>query len=98
MDIRRVAFLHFPDPVTEAIDEERRRKFEAGGQMYQSQFTLVVTWLPPRANAKKFTDLMYEVTGRREMRANKRSRSSSNLNARLRRSNRAWRRRSLCGT
>ena len=51
---------HFPDPVTAAIDEERRRKFETRGQMYQSQFTLVVTWLPPALTQKKFTDLMYE--------------------------------------
>jgi type IV secretion system protein VirB4 len=51
---------HFPDPVTAAIDEERRRYFEARGQMYQSQFTLVVTWLPPALTQKKFTDLMFE--------------------------------------
>ena len=51
---------HFPDPVTAAIDEERRRYFEARGQMYQSRFTLVVTWLPPALTQKKFTDLMFE--------------------------------------
>ena len=28
--------------------------------MYQSQFTLVVTWLPPALSQKKFTDLMFE--------------------------------------
>src|SRR6478672_8075666 len=41
-------------------DEERRRFFESRGQMYQSQFTLVVTWLPPALTQKKFTDLMFE--------------------------------------
>jgi type IV secretion system protein TrbE len=51
---------HFPDPVSAAIDEERRRFFEAQGQMYQSRFTLVVTWLPPALTQKKFTDLMFE--------------------------------------
>jgi type IV secretion system protein TrbE len=51
---------HFPDPVSAAIDEERRRFFQARGQMYQSQFTLVVTWLPPALTQKKFTDLMFE--------------------------------------
>jgi type IV secretion system protein TrbE len=51
---------HFPDPVTGAIDEERRRYFEARSQMYQSQFTLVVTWLPPALTQKRFTDLMFE--------------------------------------
>ena len=88
---------HFPDPVTAAIDEERRRKFEARGQMYQSQFTLVVTWLPPALTQKKFTDLMFEDDrpARDAQRTNALV-SSSNLDARLRRLNRAWRRPSGC--
>ena len=51
---------HFPDPVTAAIDEERRRKFEGRGTLYESRFTLIVTWHPPFLAQKKFTDLMFE--------------------------------------
>jgi type IV secretion system protein TrbE len=51
---------HFPDSVTAAIDEERRRLFESRGTMYQSRFTLIVTWLPPAVTQQKFTDIMFE--------------------------------------
>lgn len=37
----------FPDAVCRAIDEERRRLFSKLGTIYQSNFFVTLTWLPP---------------------------------------------------
>lgn len=50
---------HFPDPVSAAIDEERRRLFERFGTMYEGYFVLVVTYFPPLLAQKKFIELMF---------------------------------------
>lgn len=50
----------FPDPVSEAIDEERRRFFEGLGTLYEGQFRLSVTWYPPVLAQRKFVELMFE--------------------------------------
>ncbi len=51
---------HFLDPVTVAIDEERRRLFERLGTLYEGSFVLAVTWLPPLLAEKKFIALMFD--------------------------------------
>lgn len=51
---------HFPDPVTAAIDEERRRLFESLGTMYEGYFVLTATWFPPLLAQRKFVELMFE--------------------------------------
>lgn len=51
---------HFPDPVSAALDEERRRLFEGLGVMYEGQFMLTVTWFPPVLAEQKFVELMFE--------------------------------------
>ena len=50
---------HFPDSITAAIDEERRRTFEAAGEMFESSFVLTLTWLPPVLAEKRFIELMF---------------------------------------
>ena len=50
----------FPDAITAAIDEERRRLFEELGTMYEGYFVLTVTYLPPLLNQRKFIELMFE--------------------------------------
>ena len=50
----------FPDAITAAIDEERRRLFEGLGTMYEGYFVLTVTYLPPLLNERKFIELMFE--------------------------------------
>jgi type IV secretion/conjugal transfer VirB4 family ATPase len=50
---------HFPDPVSEAIDEERRRLFEGMGTMYEGYFVLTVTYFPPLLAQKRFVELMF---------------------------------------
>lgn len=51
---------HFPDPVSAALDEERRRLFEGLGTPYEGQFVLVATWFPPLLAQRKFTELMFD--------------------------------------
>ncbi|MES2538240.1 MAG: VirB4 family type IV secretion/conjugal transfer ATPase [Pseudomonadota bacterium] len=51
---------HFPDPVSAAIDEERRRLFERMGTMYEGYFVLSVTYFPPLLAQKKFVEMMFD--------------------------------------
>lgn len=53
------AASHFPDKVSYAIDEERRRFFSNIGNSYSSKFILTVTWLPPTKNVKKLEKILY---------------------------------------
>jgi type IV secretion system protein VirB4 len=50
----------FPDPVTQAIDDERRLMFSGIGQTYSQDFFLVVTWFPPLLTERKFVELMFD--------------------------------------
>lgn len=54
------ALSHFPDPITEAIDEERRRLFEGLGTMYEGYFVMSVTYFPPLLAQRKFVELMFD--------------------------------------
>lgn len=49
----------FPDPVSAAIDEERRRTFEGLGNLFEGFFILTVTWFPPMLAERKFVELMF---------------------------------------
>ncbi|MDD5493547.1 MAG: VirB4 family type IV secretion/conjugal transfer ATPase [Dehalococcoidia bacterium] len=51
---------HFPDPVSAAIDEERRRLFEGLGTMYEGYFMLTITYYPPLLSQSKFVELMFD--------------------------------------
>ena len=51
---------HFPDTVSAAIDEERRRLFEGLGAMYEGHFVLTVTYFPPLLAQSKFVELMFD--------------------------------------
>jgi len=51
---------HFPDLITEAIDEERRRLFESIGTMYEGYFVLTATYFPPLLAQQKFVELMFD--------------------------------------
>lgn len=51
---------NFPDPVSAAIDEERRRLFEGLGTMYEGNFVLTVTYFPPLLAQSKFVELMFD--------------------------------------
>ena len=49
----------FPDPLSAAVDEERRRLFEKMGTMYEGFFVLTVTYFPPLLAQRKFVELMF---------------------------------------
>jgi type IV secretion/conjugal transfer VirB4 family ATPase len=51
---------HFPDPVSAAVDEERRRLFQSIGTMYEGYFVLSLTWFPPVLAERKFVELMFD--------------------------------------
>lgn len=51
---------HFPDPLSAAIDEERRQYFESLGTMYEGFFVLVVTYFPPTLAQRKFVEFMFD--------------------------------------
>jgi type IV secretion system protein VirB4 len=51
---------HFPDSVSAAIDEERRRLFEGLGTMYEGYFVLTITYYPPLLSQSKFVELMFD--------------------------------------
>jgi len=50
----------FPDLVSTAIDEERRRLFQRLGTMYEGYFVLTLTWFPPVLAQRKFVELMFD--------------------------------------
>lgn len=54
------AVSDFPDPVSRAIDEERRRLFEGRGTTYEGYFVLSLTWYPPILAQRKFVELMFD--------------------------------------
>ncbi len=54
------AFSHFPDPVSRAIDEERRQFFSRRHQLYEGLFVLTATYFPPMLAQAKFVELMFD--------------------------------------
>lgn len=50
----------FPDPITAAIDQERRATFENLGTMYEGAFILTITYQPPLLAETKFVDMMFD--------------------------------------
>jgi type IV secretion system protein VirB4 len=51
---------HFPDEITQAIDEERRRYFNSLGTMYEGFFVITVTYFPPLLAQAKFVEMMFD--------------------------------------
>ena len=50
---------HFPDPVTRAIDEERRAHFMAERGHYESQHALILTYRPPEPRRSAMARYVY---------------------------------------
>lgn len=51
---------HFPDPVSRAIDEERRRHFTALGALFEGYFVISLTWLPHMLAKARVAELMFD--------------------------------------
>jgi len=50
---------HFPDPVTRAIDNERRRRFEAESGHFESEHALILTYRPPERRKSGLARYVY---------------------------------------
>ncbi len=69
-DYAPAASSHFPDRVSAAMDEERRRMFHRLGTTYEGYLVMTLTWFPPQLAQRKFVELMFdddaEVAGKTE--------------------------------
>lgn len=59
------AECHFPDPVTRAIDDERRGHFEREQGHYESRHALILTYRPPARQRSGLTRYFYSDAGGR---------------------------------
>ncbi|AMD56856.1 conjugal transfer protein TrbE [Agrobacterium tumefaciens] len=59
------AASHFPDPVTRAIDTERRAHFQKERGHYESRHALILTWRPPEPRRSGLTRYVYSDVGSR---------------------------------
>jgi len=50
---------HFPDPVTRAIDDERRAHFQTERGHFESRHALILTWRPPEPRRSGLTRYIY---------------------------------------
>ncbi|MGV1832706.1 conjugal transfer protein TrbE [Agrobacterium vitis] len=50
---------HFPDPVTRAIDDERRAHFQTERGHFESRHVLILTWRPPEPRRSGLTRYVY---------------------------------------
>lgn len=51
---------HFNDPVSAAIDQERRQLFERRGAVYDGFFVLTVTYFPPTLASRRLLELLVD--------------------------------------
>lgn len=56
---------HFPDPVTRAIDDERRAHFQKERDHFESLHALILTWRPPEPRRSGLTRYVYSDTASR---------------------------------
>jgi len=55
---------HFPDPITALIDAERRAMFEQESRHFETEYALVLQFLPPLRRESKLGELIYDDDGR----------------------------------
>jgi type IV secretion/conjugal transfer VirB4 family ATPase len=57
---------HFPEPITALIDTERRELFERQDAHFETEYALVLQFLPPTQNNSKVGELIYDDDARDE--------------------------------
>lgn len=55
---------HFPEPVTALIDAERRAMFEQEDRHFETEYALVLQFLPPLRRDSKLGEIVYDDDGR----------------------------------
>ena len=48
-----------PDPISQAIENERRAFFETKGSVYESVFVLTITYFPPNMKEARFIEMLF---------------------------------------
>lgn len=56
---------HFPDPISALIDAERREMFERLDTHYESEYALVLQYLPPLRSESKLKEMFYDDDSRK---------------------------------
>ena len=51
---------HFPDRITELIDDERKQQFQLAGRHYRTLQTIIIGYMPPRPAEAKLANFMFE--------------------------------------
>lgn len=51
---------HFPEPITAMIDAERRESFETDHALFESEYALIVQYLPPTRRDSKLAEMVYD--------------------------------------
>ncbi|MEJ2118521.1 MAG: transporter, partial [Alphaproteobacteria bacterium] len=62
-DYPRAEHSHFPDPVSAAIDEERRRQFLAEGAHYETGQAVILVYRPPIRHQSRIISSLYSGGG-----------------------------------
>lgn len=57
---------HFPDPISALIDAERREMFQAQDSHYETEYAMVLQFLPPTLRSSKLEELIYDDDGKDE--------------------------------
>ncbi|MDY0215037.1 MAG: conjugal transfer protein TrbE [Bacilli bacterium] len=52
--------VHFSDPITELMDDERREFFKNDGFHYETVYTMILTYMPPNVSKTKIGDMMFD--------------------------------------
>lgn len=52
--------LHFGDPITALMDEERREFFKNDGFHYETIYVIILTYMPPNVGKAKIGDMMFD--------------------------------------
>lgn len=56
----------FPDPISQAIDDERRAMFKQEGTQYETAYAILVTYLPPLSIENRFYTFLVDDPAREE--------------------------------
>ncbi|WP_438722093.1 hypothetical protein [Bartonella rochalimae] len=51
---------HFPDPITALIDAERRSYFKRSEMHYETEYALLIQYLPPTRKSSKLGEIVYD--------------------------------------
>jgi len=54
------AAAHFPDKVSELIDNERRTQFLREGAHFESEYAFIIQYIPPLKRESRVVDLIYD--------------------------------------